>query len=90
MISGYKLAFNYLKAKKYIDAIDVCHKVSVCSSDIDVTLFFSNCNSPFLLFSGFGGSSKLPKNEKGHPRQGPRFSEILMLEPGPAADVYHE
>lgn len=40
MISGYKLAFNYLKAKKYIDAIDVCHKVSVCSSDIDVTLFF--------------------------------------------------
>lgn len=40
MISGYKLAFNYLKAKKYIDAIDVCHKVSVCSSDIDVMLFF--------------------------------------------------
>lgn len=24
---GYKLAFNYLKAKRYIDAIDVCHKV---------------------------------------------------------------
>ncbi|XP_061734928.1 tetratricopeptide repeat protein 21B isoform X2 [Nerophis ophidion] len=24
---GYKLAFNFLKAKRYFDAIDVCHKV---------------------------------------------------------------
>ena len=24
---GYKLSFNYLKAKRYVDAIDVCHKV---------------------------------------------------------------
>ncbi|XP_072020597.1 tetratricopeptide repeat protein 21B-like isoform X2 [Amphiura filiformis] len=24
---GYKLAFNYMKAKRYVDAIDVCHKV---------------------------------------------------------------
>jgi tetratricopeptide repeat protein 21B len=24
---GYKLAFNYLKAKRYTDAIDVCHIV---------------------------------------------------------------
>ncbi|XP_004081785.1 tetratricopeptide repeat protein 21B [Oryzias latipes] len=24
---GYKLAFNYLKAKKHVEAIDVCHKV---------------------------------------------------------------
>lgn len=24
---GYKLAFNYLKAKKLVEAIDVCHKV---------------------------------------------------------------
>ena len=24
---GYKLAFNYLKAKEYIKTIDVCHKV---------------------------------------------------------------
>ena len=24
---GYKLAFNYLKAHRYIDAIDVCHRV---------------------------------------------------------------
>lgn len=24
---GFKLAFNYLKAKRYLDAIDVCHKV---------------------------------------------------------------
>lgn len=25
--SGYKLAFNYLKAKRHVDAIDVCLKV---------------------------------------------------------------
>ncbi|XP_006124853.2 tetratricopeptide repeat protein 21B isoform X3 [Pelodiscus sinensis] len=24
---GYKLAFNYLKAKRYVEAIDICHKV---------------------------------------------------------------
>ncbi|XP_059560214.1 tetratricopeptide repeat protein 21B isoform X3 [Myotis daubentonii] len=24
---GYKLAFNYLKAKRYVDAIDICHQV---------------------------------------------------------------
>ncbi|XP_065054055.1 tetratricopeptide repeat protein 21B-like isoform X1 [Rhopilema esculentum] len=24
---GYKLGFNYLKAKRFVDAIDVCHKV---------------------------------------------------------------
>ncbi|KND02289.1 uncharacterized protein SPPG_02764 [Spizellomyces punctatus DAOM BR117] len=24
---GYKLAFNYMKAKKHVEAIDVCHKV---------------------------------------------------------------
>merc|ERR1712100_697434 len=26
-VIGYKLAFNYYKAKRYIDAIDVCHEV---------------------------------------------------------------
>lgn len=25
---GYKLAFNYLKAHRNVDAIDICHKVS--------------------------------------------------------------
>ncbi len=24
---GYKLGFNYMKAKRYADAIDVCHTV---------------------------------------------------------------
>lgn len=24
---GYKLAFNYLKASRFADAVDVCHKV---------------------------------------------------------------
>lgn len=24
---GYKLAFNYMKAARFVDAVDVCHKV---------------------------------------------------------------
>ena len=24
---GYRLAFNYMKAKRYVEAIDVCHRV---------------------------------------------------------------
>ncbi|XP_066301202.1 tetratricopeptide repeat protein 21B-like [Branchiostoma lanceolatum] len=24
---GYKLGFNYMKAKRYVDAVDICHKV---------------------------------------------------------------
>ena len=24
---GYKLAFNYMKAKRFVDAIDVCHDI---------------------------------------------------------------
>lgn len=24
---GFKLAFNYLKARRYVEAVDVCHKV---------------------------------------------------------------
>ena len=27
--TGYRLAFNYLKAKRLVDAIDVCHKVDL-------------------------------------------------------------
>ena len=25
--TGYRLAFNYLKARKYVEAVEVCHKV---------------------------------------------------------------
>lgn len=28
LFAGFRLAFNYLKAKRYVDAIDVCHLVS--------------------------------------------------------------
>lgn len=24
---GFKLAFNYLKAKRYVEAINICHKI---------------------------------------------------------------
>ena len=30
---GYKLAFNYLKARRYVEAINVCHKVLVMYPD---------------------------------------------------------
>ncbi|XP_008061219.1 tetratricopeptide repeat protein 21B [Carlito syrichta] len=26
-VVGYKLAFNYLKAKRYVDSVDICHQV---------------------------------------------------------------
>ena len=26
-VAGYKLAYNYMKAKRYVDAIDVSHSV---------------------------------------------------------------
>ena len=35
-VSGYKLAFNYLKAKRHVDAIDVCHKVNINNSSYSV------------------------------------------------------
>lgn len=60
IISGYKLAFNYLKAKNYIDAIDVCHKVSVDCSDVMWDFFFGPFNSSFLLVTGSGHPSQLP------------------------------
>ena len=31
---GYKLAFNYLKEKRYTDAIDICHYVRQYHSNI--------------------------------------------------------
>jgi len=30
---GFKLAFNYLKAKRYVEAVDVCHKVLTLDSN---------------------------------------------------------
>ena len=31
--TGYKLAFNYLKAQRFVEAIDVCHKVLKANPD---------------------------------------------------------
>jgi len=31
--AGYKLAFNYLKAKRFVDAVDVSHKVLAIHPD---------------------------------------------------------
>lgn len=31
---GYKLGFNYLKAKRYVDAIDIARHVSTCNREL--------------------------------------------------------
>jgi hypothetical protein len=37
---GYKLGFNYMKAKRYADAIDVCHAVLEKETDTRHFLHF--------------------------------------------------
>uniref|UniRef100_A0A803TSB4 Tetratricopeptide repeat domain 21B n=1 Tax=Anolis carolinensis TaxID=28377 RepID=A0A803TSB4_ANOCA len=44
---GFKLAFNYLKAKRYIDAINVCHKVKYHK-----IMALRNCNFMWHLKNG--------------------------------------
>jgi len=36
----YKLSFNYLKAKRHIEAIDICH---VVRNDLDYTPYNNEC-----------------------------------------------
>lgn len=43
-LTGYKLAFNYLKGKRYVDAITICHKVEF--------VFNTLCHSKFVLHNG--------------------------------------
>lgn len=31
-LTGFKLAFNYLKDKRFVEAIEVCHNVSHCKA----------------------------------------------------------
>lgn len=91
-VSGYKLAFNYLKAKRHVDAIDVCHKVGhggrgrglfcVVALCVCFCVYRSVCVSP-----GSGCSSKLPPNAKGHPGQSSRRSQILIFELDGASSV---
>ena len=42
---GYRLAFNYLKAKRLVDAIDVCHKVCLTHFFLFYSYFYSTTNS---------------------------------------------
>jgi len=39
---GYKLAFNYLKVKRLVDAIDVCHQVSAVALLLLVIIFLNS------------------------------------------------
>lgn len=53
-ISGYKLAFNYLKAKRHVDAIDVCHKVRCLNLYRLIALkMFLSCESFFTFVHRF-------------------------------------
>uniref|UniRef100_A0A665UEE5 Tetratricopeptide repeat domain 21B n=1 Tax=Echeneis naucrates TaxID=173247 RepID=A0A665UEE5_ECHNA len=78
---GYKLAFNYLKAKRHVDAIDVCHKVRrpECPQLMSFELVLSH-KSCLLSFTDSGCSPKLPENKEGNPGQSSCCPEILVLD----------
>lgn len=92
-ISGYKLAFNYLKAKRHVDAIDVCHKVRCLWMftvwEICLICFYHH-ESSLLPSTGSGCSSELSKNEKGHPGQSSRCPEVLVLDLSEAREIWSQ
>ena len=76
--SGYKLAFNYLKARRFVDAIDICHHVS----QMPLSCCFS-CNF-FLIFTdplstGPQHASKLSEDQERHFGQSPTIASCLTF-----------
>ena len=77
---GYKLAFNYLKARRHVDAIDICHHVSVFISITYTSLLTSVYSPPpkysryflynhfhiFSMISGVKLPPELSKNQEGY------------------------
>ena len=59
-LTGYKLGFNYLKAKRFVDAIDVCHKV--CSFFLNYCIIFEICSVSYFSVDVFDVRSNY-----GHP-----------------------
>ena len=49
-VIGYRLGFNYLKARRFVDAIDVCHKVRhiLTFYDFVVNVKYAWCKLSFI------------------------------------------
>ena len=76
---GYKLSFNYLKAKKYVDAIDVCHKV--LAQDADIVLLQEHRVQHDQLFTerGYAAFSAASSDD---PRDGSGLAVAVLWRPG--------
>ena len=48
---GYKLGFNYLKARRYVDAIDIARHVSVHLHIIWIFLFRGRARKTLVVFN---------------------------------------
>eukprot|EP00961_Rhodomonas_salina_P137532 1850299-Rhodomonas_salina.1 len=78
---GYKLAFNYLKAKRYVDAINICH-VSRRSSRVTQQMFGGHFFTDIGCGAVPGGAedvARLPEDAHRHPCQSPRRYQALTL-----------
>lgn len=51
LLTGYKLAFNYLKGKRYVDAITICHKVQFVLNALSAVITFVLRNDPSFVIS---------------------------------------
>lgn len=51
LLAGYKLAFNYLKGKRYVDAIAICHKVQFVLNTLSTVTTLVLHNDPSFVIS---------------------------------------
>lgn len=51
LLTGYKLAFNYLKGKRYVDAITICHEVQFVLNALSAVITFVLRNDPSFVIS---------------------------------------
>ncbi|XP_066900633.1 tetratricopeptide repeat protein 21A isoform X7 [Kogia breviceps] len=83
--SGFKLAFNYLKDKRFVEAIEVCHDVSprqwwgACCSGREPCLVLHTLS---LSVPGPQGAPQLPQNQRRNFGKSPRVSEALAVVSG--------
>ncbi|XP_066900632.1 tetratricopeptide repeat protein 21A isoform X6 [Kogia breviceps] len=82
---GFKLAFNYLKDKRFVEAIEVCHDVSprqwwgACCSGREPCLVLHTLS---LSVPGPQGAPQLPQNQRRNFGKSPRVSEALAVVSG--------
>ena len=83
--TGFKLAFNYLKDKRFVEAIEVCHDVSprqwwgACCSGREPCLVLHTLS---LSVPGPQAAPQLPQNQRRNFGKGPRVSEALAVVSG--------